>query len=236
MTINAFVFDLFGTLIDMSSISKVLSELNIIKDDPKPFIETWQSKQLQYAWLLTLINKFEPFSDLSIRALKFTSKINNIQLNDEHIKRISESQLELDVFPDAKRGLEALKSKESTHGDNEMSKKRKLLAILSNGESSKTKNFLSNASLLQFFDHIFSAEEVGKYKPAKEVYMMASEKLNLPLSEIALVSSNLWDIAGAQGVGMQTCWINRDGKKTNEELDLKPDYIFSSTKDLNQII
>ena len=63
--IKVFAFDLFGTLIDMSSISKVLSELNIIKDDPKPFIETWQSKQLQYAWLLTLINKFEPFSDLS---------------------------------------------------------------------------------------------------------------------------------------------------------------------------
>ena len=82
--IKAFTFDLFGTLIDMSSISKVLSELNIIniiKVDPKPFIETWQSKQLQYAWLLTLINKFDPFSDLSIRALKFTSKLGT-ELND----------------------------------------------------------------------------------------------------------------------------------------------------------
>ena len=65
---------------------------------------------------------------------------------------------------------------------------------------------------------------------------MASEKLNLALSEIALVSSNLWDIAGAQRVGMQTCWINREGKKTNEEIDLKPDYMFSSIEDLNQII
>jgi hypothetical protein len=76
----------FGTLIDMSSMSKVLSELNVVKDHPKPFIETWQSKQLQYAWLLKLINKFEPFSDWSICALKFTWKINNIQLNDEQIK------------------------------------------------------------------------------------------------------------------------------------------------------
>jgi 2-haloacid dehalogenase len=78
---------------------------------------------------------------------------------------------------------------------------------------SKTDRLLSNVSLRQYFDYIFSAEEVRKYKPAKEVYMMASEKLNLPLSEIALVSSNLWDIACAQAVGMQTYWINREGKK-----------------------
>ena len=64
---------------------------------------------------------------------------------------------------------------------------------------------------------------------------MASEKLNLPISEIALVSSNLWDIAGGQAAGMQTCWINREGKKTNEDLDLHPDYIFSSIEDLKQI-
>jgi hypothetical protein len=55
--IKAFAFDLFGTLIDMSSICKVFSELNIIKVDLKPFIETWQSKQLQYAWFMTLITQ-----------------------------------------------------------------------------------------------------------------------------------------------------------------------------------
>jgi 2-haloacid dehalogenase len=82
----------------------------------------------------------------------------------------------------------------------------------------------------------FKRAEVRKYKPAKEVYTMASQRLNLPLSETALVSSNLWDIAGAQAAEMQTCWINREGKKANEELDLKPDYIFSSIEHLIQII
>lgn len=182
-----------------------------------------------------MINKFEPFSDLSIRALKFTSKIHNVQLSDEQIKRISEAQLQLEPFTDSKKGLEELKSKESNRSNNEERKKTKKLAILSNGESSKTEKLLSNIGLMQYFDHSFSAEEVRKYKPAKEVYTMASEKLNLPISEIALVSSNLWDIAGGQAAGMQTCWINREGKKTNEDLDLHPDYIFSSIEDLKQI-
>jgi FMN phosphatase YigB (HAD superfamily) len=42
----------------------------------------------------------------------------------------------------------------------------------------------------------------------------------------------LWDIAGAKSVGMGTCWINREDKKTNEEINVKPDYTFSSIEDM----
>ena len=143
------------------------------------------------------------------------------------------------MFPDSKKGLQELarlKKRSNNSNDKKVNSNYKL-SILSNGESSKTNKLLSNISLIQYFDHIFSAEEVRKYKPDKAVYIMASEKLNLPLSEISLVSSNLWDVAGAQEAGMQTCWINREGKKTtNEELDIKSDYIISSIEDLKQII
>ena len=166
--------------------------------------------------------------------MKFTSKIYSIELSDEQIKRISEAQLQLDAFPDSKKGLEELSK--AKNSNNNSGTKRKKLAILSNGESSKTNKLLSNISLREHFDHTFSAEEVGKYKPSKELYILASEKLNFSTSEIALVSSNLWDIAGAQSVGMQTCWINREGKKANEELDVEPDYVLSSIEDLKQII
>jgi HAD superfamily hydrolase (TIGR01549 family) len=56
---------------------------------------------------------------------------------------------------------------------------KKKLAILSNGESSKINKLLPNIGLREYFDHIFSAEEIGKYKPSKEPYILASEKLNL---------------------------------------------------------
>jgi 2-haloacid dehalogenase len=170
--------------------------------------------------------------------LKFTSKVYNIELSDEKIKRIRDAQLQLEPFPDSKKGLQelaSLKRRDNNSNDNKEKNNYKL-CILSNGESSKTNKLLSNVGLIQYFDHIFSAEEVHKYKPAKEVYMMASQRLSIPLLEISLVSSNLWDIAGAQAAGMRTCWINREDKKTNEELDLKPEYIFSSIEGLKQII
>jgi 2-haloacid dehalogenase len=91
---------------------------------------------------------------------------------------------------------------------------------------------LSNSSLRKYFDYIISAEEVGKYKPSPEPYLHVSKKLNLQISQIALVSSNLWDIAGAKCVGMHTCWINREDKTTNEEINVKPDYVFSSVEDM----
>src|SRR5207249_2672575 len=154
------------------------------------------------------------------------------ELNSERIDRFREAQLQLDAFPDSKKGLEVLLKSKSNDDDNINSSRK--FVILSNGENIKTDKLLSNISLRRYFDHIFSAEEIRKYKPAKELYIFASERLNISVSEIVLVSSNLWDIAGAQSAGMQTCWINRKNKNTNEELDIKADYVLSSIEDLKQ--
>jgi hypothetical protein len=65
------------------SVSKVFSNINIKINNLKLFTEMWQSKQLQYAWLLNFTNRYEPFNELSIRALKFTAKIFGLNLGDE---------------------------------------------------------------------------------------------------------------------------------------------------------
>ena len=50
--IKAFAFDLFGTLVDISSISKVFLEIGVKLNDPKLFVEIWHSKQIQYALIM----------------------------------------------------------------------------------------------------------------------------------------------------------------------------------------
>jgi 2-haloacid dehalogenase len=113
---------------------------------------------------------------------------------------------------------------------------RVIVTILSNGKTSKTDKLLSNGGLRQYFDYILSAEDVKKYKPSSEPYTLASKRLGIPISDICLVSSNLWDIAGGQAAGMQTCWINRGEVKANEELDVKPDYIFDSIEKIKELL
>jgi 2-haloacid dehalogenase len=226
--IKAFAFDLFGTLVDIDSISKVFPEIGVKLNDPKLFAEIWHSKQNQYALIMNATgSRFEPFSQLSLRALRFTAKINHLQLGVEQINKVNEAKLNLDPFPESKKGLEKLNAK----GD------RVILAILSNGEAAKTDKLLSNVGLRQYFDYVISAEDVKKYKPSPEPYILASKRLGITISDICLVSSNLWDLTGGKAAGMQTCWINRGEEvKASEELDVKPDYIFDSIEMIKELL
>jgi 2-haloacid dehalogenase len=237
--IKAFAFDLFGTLVNIGSISKVFPELNIKIDEPILFTEIWHTKQLQYAWLLNSINSFESFGQLSFRALKFTARVFGIELSEEQISKLAEAILNLDPFPDSEKGLRKLNEAKTTvtEGHYEEKLDRTIFIVLTNGESDKSDLLLSNCGLKRYFDCIVSAEEVRKYKPSREPYLLASKRLNLELSQIALVSSHLWDIAGAQAVGMHTCWIDRRGyEKLTDEIDIKPDYVCTSVENIGNNI
>jgi 2-haloacid dehalogenase len=237
--IKAFAFDLFGTLFNIGSISKVFPELNIKIDEPMLFTEIWYTKQIQYAWFLNSINSFESFGQLSIHALKFTARIFGIELSNEQISKLAEARLNLDPFPDSERGLQKLNQAKvtSTEKQHEGDLDRTTLIVLTNGEYDKSDKLLSNCGLRRYFDCIVSAEEVRKYKPSREPYLLASKRLNLEISQIALVSSHLWDIAGARAVGMRTCWIDRrEYKKATEEIYIKPDYICTSVENIGNNI
>jgi 2-haloacid dehalogenase len=225
--IKAFAFDLFGTLVDISSISKVFPQIGIKLSDSKLFVEIWHSKQIQYGLIMNVTGgKFEPFSQLSLRALRFTVKVFQVQLNAKQIYKVNEAKINLNSFPDSKKGLEKLKAKGN-----------RVIAILSNGETSKTDKLLSNIGLRQYFDYIISAEDVKKYKPSPEPYSLASKRLGIPIWNICLVSSNLWDIVGGQAAGMQTCWINRGEEvKVNEEIDIRPDYVSDSIEKIYELM
>jgi 2-haloacid dehalogenase len=229
--IKAFAFDLFGTLVNIGSIFKAFPELDIKIDEPMLFTEIWYTKQIQYAWFLNSINSFESFGQLSIRALKFTARIFGVELSDEQISRLAEAKLNLDPFPDSERGLQKL-----THAkDGDLDKTR--LIVLTNGEYDKSDKVLSNSGLRGYFDGIVSADEVRKYKPSRELYLLASKRLDLEISQIALVSSHLWDIAGAQAAGMHTCWIDRRGyEKQADEIDIKPDNVCTSVENIGNDI
>jgi 2-haloacid dehalogenase len=171
--------------------------------------------------------KFELFSQLSLRALRFTAKIYRLQLSTDQINKVNEAKLNLDPFPDSKMSLEELKAKDEGI----------IIAVLSNGEAAKTDKLLSNIGLRQYFDCVISVEDVKKYKPSPEPYILASKRLGISISDICLVSSNLWDIAGGQAAGMRTCWINRGEEvKASEELDVKPDYILVSIEKVKELL
>jgi 2-haloacid dehalogenase len=164
--------------------------------------------------------------------LTSTAKIFGLNLSDEQISKLNEAKLNLDPFPDSEKGLEKLNEairRRTTRTGEEVNvaiADKMHSILLSNGEADKSDKLLSNISLRKYFDYVISAEEVRKYKPSPEPYLHVSKKMHLQISQIALVSSNLWDIAGAKSVGMHTCWINREDKRTNEEINVNQTMYF----------
>ena len=59
------------------------------------------------------------------------------------------------------------------------------------------------------------------------MYQLAVDRLQLPPGDIAFISSNGWDAAGAKAFGFTTFWINRYGLPVERHAP-EPDYVVGS--------
>ena len=72
------------------------------------------------------------------------------------------------------------------------------------------------------------------YKPSPRVYQLAVDRLGLPPGDIAFVSSNGWDAAGATAFGFTTFWINRGGQPTERHAPA-PDFTIASLSEIRKL-
>ena len=68
---------------------------------------------------------------------------------------------------------------------------------------------VSNSHLEDVLDSVFSADTIGVFKPAPQVYQLAADQLGSAPEEILFFSSNAWDVSGAAAFGFQVVWVNR---------------------------
>jgi 2-haloacid dehalogenase len=95
------------------------------------------------------------------------------------------------------------------------------LGILTNSTLDVAEAQLAHARLRDHFDLLISADEVRRYKPAREVYALASERLQAPPGDLMLVAAHDWDVAGAMRAGLHAAFVARHGTALNP-LDQKP--------------
>ena len=193
--ITAVVFDAYGTLFDVHSIAAAADAEFPGKGAALSLV--WRTKQLEYTWLRSLMRRYEDFSAITRSGLQAACRILDLQADDETISRLTAAYDKLALYPDAREALAGLESLK--------------LAILSNGSPSMLDAVVQNAGLDGTFDAVISVDEIGVFKPAPRVYELARTRLAVPKSEIAFVSANYWDAAGAKNFGFQVYWINRAG-------------------------
>ena len=212
---SAFVFDAYGTLFDVQSISALAEEFA-----PRQggiLTQLWRTKQLEYSWLQSLMlsptQAREDFSALTAHALDYALSQLTIALDADPRARLLDGYRALAPYPDAAPALESLAPRPRW--------------ILSNGTRAMLDPLVARSPLAPHVDGVLSVDAAGVYKPSPRVYQLAVDHLRLAPADIGFVSSNGWDATGAKAFGFTTYWINRQGLPV-ERHGPPPDYVLGS--------
>ena len=216
MTGSTYVFDAYGTLLDVHSAAA--RHKAAIGPDWERFSERWRMKHLEYTWVLSMIGRHSSFRKLLEQSLD-TAAASIGGLSAETRTALLEAYDSLSPYPEVKEALAELK------------KKRARLAILSNGDADMLQRVVASAGLGNHLSAVFTVAEVGVFKPSARVYRYAATKLGVDKAQITFVSANRWDVAGAQAFGFRTVWLNRT-MAPEEYPDMAPFRVIADLKEL----
>jgi len=218
MSVQAVVFDLFGTLLDITSLRTLVATM-FGKKGADALVQRWRDKQIAYSFAATLMDRYEDFDSITARALDYVLASLAIDADKDMRTKLCDGWLELRPYPDATLALEAFRSKGVR------------TAVLTNGTLATAKRALANTGLDSLLDHVWSVDEVRRFKPAPQVYAMASMRFGKQPSQIGFVSSNGWDATGAAAFGFTVAWCNRSGLPA-ETMPPSPSHIVTSLQEV----
>lgn len=215
---SALVFDAYGTLFDVASVT---SACRTVTATPEPFVVLWRAKQLEYTFLRTLMGQYQDFWQLTADALHYTLKRQGLTVTAEQKTQLMQAWLTLQPFPEVPETLQRL-----SHYPR---------LILSNGSLHMLDQLLKNTSLASAFDAVLSVEAVRHYKPAPQVYELATRQLGCAAREVVFLSANGFDVAGAKAFGFTVCWVNRANLPL-DELGATPDTEIRTLAELPDLV
>lgn len=208
MNYKAYVFDVYGTLFDVYSISKKCTVY--FADKGTVISQLWRQKQLEYSFLRQVMGAYKPFYEITKEALQYVCRSLHVPITNEIMEDLLQAYLKLSPFEEVERVLQMLSNE--------------TMAVFSNGSFDMLRPLLDHAGVAKYFTHIISVDEVKQYKPSPLAYQHVCSQLNVKPEEILFLSSNAWDIAGASHFGFQTAWINRTSGGVMDVLDVTPNY------------
>jgi 2-haloacid dehalogenase len=166
--------------------------------DADRFSEIWRTKQLEYAWTLTLAGDYTDFWTLTERALDYAfARVTTV--SRELRPKLLDGYMTLDAYADARATLTQLKSRNAD------------VAILSNGSPNMLAAAVQSAGIAALCDAVLSVDAVRVYKPRPEVYALVTARFGAKPQDVVFVSSNRWDVMGAASFGFRPVWVNRSG-------------------------
>ncbi|PSP56383.1 haloacid dehalogenase type II [Halobacteriales archaeon QH_7_66_36] len=192
--VSTLTFDSYSTIVDVGSATDALDDY---VDDPRLISERWRSHSLMYSMAANDTDSYETFYELNRHALTYALESAGVEVTDEVREEILSVYMDLYVFDDIPEGVSRL-----AEGYD--------LWVVSNGNPEMLDAMFDVADLHDDVEGYISADEVETFKPDPGIYRHAAATLDVPIEEVAHVTAGWFDVAGAEGAGMQGVWVNRD--------------------------
>ena len=223
--IRLVVFDAYGTLFDVYSVSAMAETL--FPGQGSALSVLWRDKQIEYSRLVTMSDPLNPlgsrhyqsFWDLTRLGLQYACQKLGLELTPPKQKQVMDQYAQLKPFEENKDVLQHLQAIGMR------------CAILSNGSPDMLAKAVSSAGMTGLIDKVLSVDEVRQFKTSPQSYGLVTHHYPMDVREVLFVSSNSWDALGATWYGFKSFWVNRQGLPF-ETLGPRPTHSGSSLKDI----
>lgn len=217
-------FDCYGTLIDWetgisSSLSGILKAHNVTASQDA-LLELYGKAEADIQ-----SGPYRPYRQVLKAVLVKIGDVLGFEPSPDELDSFSTSVTNWPAFPDSSQALRKLADKYQ-------------LIILSNIDDDL---FQFSQKLLGIdFDHVFTAQQIGSYKPSRRNFEYLVEHAGVPRHELLHVAQSLFhDIAPAKDMGLSTVWINRrqglDGFGATRPAEAEPDFATSNLQSFAEL-
>lgn len=214
-------FDIYGTTIDTTAVSKKLETL--VGDLSSIFTQQWRDKQLEYSFRRGLMQDYVAFPVCTEQALDYTDELLGTGLSDNDKRSLMELYKVLPAFDDVIPALKQLQER-NAH-----------IYAFSNGTTKGVEHLLIHAGISDYFIDIISVDEIKTYKPSPATYQHLLSRTNSTEENCWLISSNPFDVLGAENAGLKTAWVQRTSKSVFDPWGITPTKVISSLTELVRI-
>src|SRR5688572_28069303 len=101
--LKALVFDAYGTLFDVHSVSALAESFFPGKGSALSLI--WRANQLEYTWLRSLMQQYEDFAAVTRSALRAACRILDLPIDPDRIAQLVDAYNALSLYPDVRDTL-----------------------------------------------------------------------------------------------------------------------------------
>ncbi len=211
------VFDVNETLLDLTTLEPVFER---IFGNPA-MMRDWFAQLVLYSQALTVSGLYSPFGDLAGGVLRMVGETKGVAITDIDVDDLKRHIGSMPALPDVRPALERLQ--DAGFG----------LVTLTNSPPAASPTSLERAGISEYFERLFSVDEVRKFKPAPETYNRVAGALDVNVTDLCMVACHLWDTIGAQAAGCAAALVKRPGNAAMRVGDVPvPDII---ADDMGQI-